>query len=136
MVAAKAERPAAVQPTPQHEQLQDEQTPQDAAQTPAEPAVAHSAWDSRISFVYGLLIGPVIFCFGGMVFLMVGQRRDAPVAQRKFAGRPTSATADHASDRIEFDRMVTAVLAELKRRDRRPSDPPARELRAEEPGLN
>ena len=71
-----------------------------------------------------------------MVFLMVGQRRDAPVAQRKFAGRPTSATADHASDRIEFDRMVTAVLAELKRRDRRPSDPPARELRAEEPGLH
>jgi hypothetical protein len=32
--------------------------------------------------------------------------------------------------------MVTAVLAELKRRDRRPSDPPARELRAEEPGLH
>ena len=30
--------------------------------------------------------------------------------------------------------MVTAVLAELKRRDRRPSDPPARELPAEATG--
>ncbi len=129
---ADAERAAeTVQPA------ENEHPPQDVAHAPAEPVHGHSVWESRISFVYGLMIGPIIFCFGGVAFLMVGQRNGSPLAQLK-PDQPESALTGHAApnDRAEFDRLVATVAAELNRRQSRQSDPPTREPRTGEAGLH
>ena len=53
---------------------------QDAVKTTAEAAFASSAAESRMAFVYGLISGPIIFCFGGVVFLLLNRRRNLPLA--------------------------------------------------------
>lgn len=132
---ADAERSAAAAVQPPSE---DERPAQDAAQPPAEPAYAQSAWESRISFVYGLMIGPVIFCFGGVVFLMVGQR--GSMAATKFSAaeqpEPTASSDATRTDRAAFERLVASVLVELNRRNGRPAEPAARDPRTEEAALH
>lgn len=137
VTAAKkdAERPATDMVQPPSE---DEHPPQDAAQPPPEPAYAQSVWESRISFVYGLMIGPVIFCFGGVVFLMIGQPRGIAATRFRAAEQSEAAASGDATrtDRAEFERLVASVLVELNRRKGRPTDPAAREPRAEEAALH
>ena len=79
----------------------------------------------------------MIFCFGGVVFLMAGQRGGSPAAQLK-PDQSESALTDHAAhnDRAEFDRLVATVAAELNRRKSRQPDHPACEPRTEEAGLH
>ena len=85
----------------------------EAEKTSADPVVAHAAADARMSFIYGLISTPICFGLGGLVFLWVARRRHRAVA-------PSDASApERASRRTqrEFDRLVTAVLAEVKRRE-------------------
>lgn len=142
-VAAKPEQP--VQETAQQQPQQDEQTHQDTPRISAEAANALA--QARLSFLYGLFSGPLIFCLGGAVFMLIGRRRSAPVdpfdpfGELKPVGQTKTAAADHAArgDRAELDGMVRAVLAELERRKGRPADPLAsapRASRIEETGLH
>jgi len=73
-----------------------------------ETALASSAAELRTSFMYGLAIGPGLFVLGGFAFLLMQRRRNASVGQSE------------AAKQKEFDNLVTAVLAEVKRRDRAP----------------
>ena len=75
--------------------------------------VAYAAADARMSFIYGLISSPICFGLGGLVFLWVARRRHRAVAP------PDASAPDRASRRTqrEFDRLVTAVLAEVKRRE-------------------
>jgi len=81
---------------------------QDEAPVSGDAAYAYAVSESRMSFLYGLLSGPVIFCLGGFAFLLIGRRRAVPL------------------DRAAFDGVVEAVLAELRQRetgrDNRPAD--------------
>jgi hypothetical protein len=101
---------------------------QETTKTTAEAAFAYVAAEWTMGFVYGMVAGPIIFCFGGVVFLLLSRRRSDTVA-----GRGTTAP-DKASLDDRRDRMVAAVLAEQKRRDRqeRPPVPPEREQRTAE----
>jgi hypothetical protein len=91
-----------------------ERAPQDAVMMPAEAALAYAAAESRMSFVYGLISGPLVFCFGGAVFLLL--RRRKPAAE-DYAETTLPTRRDG-----EIPRLVAAVLAEQARRDgRRPS---------------
>jgi hypothetical protein len=100
--------------------------PQADAEPPrkeADAAFAHAAAESRTSFIYGLISGPILFGLGGLAFLFMprkrsitGARSDA-VASDKVGGE----------NQLEFDRLVTAVLAEQKRRNRKQPEPIASE---------
>ena len=95
----------------------------EAEKTSADAGVAYAAADARMSFIYGLISSPICFGLGGLVFLWVRRRRS-------WAGAPADASApDRASRRTqrEFDRLVTAVLAEVKRREAKHSEPIASE---------
>jgi hypothetical protein len=85
----------------------------EAEQTSADAVVAYAAADARMSFIYGLISSPICFGLGGLVFLWVARRRHRAVAP------PDASAPDRASRRTqrEFDRLVTAVLAEVKRRE-------------------
>lgn len=106
----------------------------EAEKTTGSDAFAYVATESRISFIYGLICGPILFAFGGVVFLFVSRRWNVAPAQSEAAApdRANSATQG------EFDRLVTAVLAEQKRRDRKHPEPvaPERELRIDEAALH
>jgi len=85
----------------------------EAEKASADPVVAYVAAEARMSFIYGLISSPICFGLGGLVFLWVARRRHRAVA-------PSDASAlERASRRTqrEFDRLVTAVLAEAKRRE-------------------
>ncbi len=73
-----------------------EHTAQEPARLTAAAALAYAAAESRISFVYGLISGPIIFSFGGIVFLLLSRRRPAAVAQH---GEPIGRMAAAASNR-------------------------------------
>jgi hypothetical protein len=92
----------------------------------AEAAFAYATAEATMGFVYGLIAGPIIFCFGGVVFLRLSR-------QRSDAARREAAT-EKASLEDRRDRMVAAVLAEQKRRGRqeRPPDAPEPEHRTAE----
>lgn len=96
----------------------------------ADTALAYSAAELRTSFIYGLVSGPMLFVLGGVAFLLMHRRKTIAGAQPE-AGAPHSASRETQS---EFDRLVTAVLAEQKRRDRKPAEPiaPEREQRIDE----
>jgi len=99
-------------------QVDAEQSRPDLETPSADAGVAHAAADARMSFIYGLISGPICFGLGGLVFLWVRRRRSR-------AGAPADASApDPASRRTqrEFDRLVTAVLAEVKRREAKHSE--------------
>jgi hypothetical protein len=63
---------------------------------------AATAAELRTSFVYGLAAGPILFGLGGIAFLLIQRRRN---------------TTPRQPDSAMQERLVTAVIAELKRRD-------------------
>ncbi len=90
-----------------------ERVPPDATRITAEAALAYAAAESRMSFVYGLISGPIVFSFGGAMFLLLRRKRTVDVA------RPQAAAFgdDRRDDQGDLHRMVAAVLAEQARRD-------------------
>jgi hypothetical protein len=90
-----------------------ERVPPDATKITAEAALAYAAAESRMSFVYGLISGPIIFSFGGAMFLLLRRKRPADVARPQ----TTSPVNDRRDDQGDLHRMVAAVLAEQARRD-------------------
>ena len=95
----------------------------------AEAALSFAAAESRMSFVYGLISGPIVFSFGGVMFLLLRRKRPVAVAQpsRRAGQRPPD-------DQGDVHRMVAAVLAEQARRDgtQRPSIASERQHAADE----
>jgi hypothetical protein len=81
----------------------DAEGPQRTALVPGAVAASPAA-ELRISFVYGLICGPVLFILGGIAFLLTQRRKRVTTAE----------TAAAWSD--EFDRLVVAVMAEIDRR--------------------
>ena len=108
--------------------------PQEAATATAEAARASAAAEPGMSFVYGLISGPLIFSFGGVVFLLLSRKRTVAVAP------PQAVAPDNTgrADRSDFDRLVTAVLTEQQRRDSKQHPPaaPEREQRIDEAALH
>jgi hypothetical protein len=93
----------------------------EAEMTSADAGLAYTAAEARMSFIYGLVSSPICFALGGLVFLWTRRRRSR-------AGALTDALApDRASaaSQREFDRLVTAVLAEAKRREAKRPEPVA-----------
>jgi hypothetical protein len=93
----------------------------EAEMTSADAGLAYTAAEARMSFIYGLVSSPICFALGGLVFLWTRRRRSR-------AGTLTDALApDRASaaSQREFDRLVTAVLAEAKRREAKRPEPVA-----------
>ena len=84
----------------------------EADKTAADAVVANAAAEARMSFFYGLICSPICFGLGGLVFLLVRRRRSRAAPAK--ASAPDRASRDTQS---EFDRLVTAVLAEVKRRE-------------------
>jgi hypothetical protein len=111
-----------------------ERAPPVAAKMTADAALAHSAGEARISFVYGLVSGPIIFSFGGVVFLLLRRKKAVDVA-RPEAAAPGN---DRRNDQGDFNRLVAAVLAEQARRDgkQRPPIAPERQQRTDEAALH
>jgi len=102
----------------------------EAEKTSADAVFAYAAAETRMSFIYGLISSPICFGLGGLVVLWAHRRRSR-------AGAPADASApDHASGnpQREFDRLVTAVLAEAKRREAKQPEPTVakRDLRIDE----
>lgn len=57
----------------------DTERPQKSAENKTVDAMfASSATESRTSFIYGLISGPIIFSLGGVMFLLLQRRRNAP----------------------------------------------------------
>ena len=57
----------------------DAERPQKGAENKTVDAMlAFSATESRTSFIYGLISGPIIFSLGGFMFLLLQRRRNAP----------------------------------------------------------
>ncbi len=87
--------------------------PPDATKITAEAALAYAAAELRMSFVYGLISGPIVFSFGGAMFLLLRRKRTVDVAWRQAAAPGTN----RRDDQGDVHRMVAAVLAEQARRD-------------------
>jgi hypothetical protein len=106
----------------------------EADATTADAALAYSAAELRTSFIYGLVSGPTLFVLGGIAFLLMHRKKTVTAAQAE-AGASHGVSNETQS---EFDRLVTAVLAEQKRRDRKPAEPLAseREPRVDEVPLH
>jgi hypothetical protein len=115
-------------------QADAEQRRKEVEVTTTDAALAYSAAELRTSFIYGLVSGPTLFVLGGVVFLLMHRRKTITGAQAE-AGAPHNAGNETQG---EFDRLVTAVLAEQKRRDRKPAEPiaPEREQRIDEVPLH
>jgi hypothetical protein len=95
----------------------------EAEKTSADAVLAYAAAEARMSFVYGMISSPICFGLGGLVFLWVHRRRSR-------AGAPAAASAPDRARRdaqSEFDRLVAAVLAEVKRREAKQPEPVASE---------
>jgi hypothetical protein len=88
-----------------------DRTQQDTATTPSEAALAFAASESRMSFIYGLVSGPAVFCLGGIVFLLL--RRKPHAGTQSAAGWADA----YRDDQSELSRTVAAVMAEQARRD-------------------
>lgn len=101
--SAKADR-AAVDAT--HTEAHSELPGWNLAKAAFEDIFARAGTDWRISFVFGLLTGPIIFCFGGVVFLSLSRRRS----------REPDISRSPLDDRRGFDRLVAAIVAEQERR--------------------
>jgi chemotaxis protein histidine kinase CheA len=100
---AKADRAAIAAPrTEAHSELPG----WTLAKAMAEDIFARAGTDWRVSFLFGLLTGPVIFCFGGVVFLSLSRRRSAA----------PDISRSPLDDRRGFDRLVAAIAAEQERR--------------------
>jgi len=107
--------------TPRHEATTQNDTPHISS----EAANAYAAADLRNSFLYGLFSGPLIFCLGGLVFMLIQRRYAAAQLKPAGAAEPTSLKAEPGAREIDLDGLVRAVVAELKRRKTRPAEPAA-----------
>ena len=130
---AKAETERAKAEAIKAQSIADQPRPE-ADKTAADVTWAAAAAEARTSFVYGLISSPICLGLGGMVFLWVARRR-------RMTGTPSEALAPGRAgggNHNEFDRLVTAVLAELRRREAKKSEPrvPEREQRIDEPVLH
>src|SRR3954468_2856794 len=85
----------------------------DAEKATVDAVFAYAAAESRMSFIYGLISSPICFGLGGAVFLW-GERRRKQGGTQSEAPAPDPTNPDSQG---EFDRLVTAVLAEQKRRE-------------------
>ena len=92
---------------------------QDAEKSATDVTWATAAAELRMSFIYGLISSPVCFGLGGAVLLLVQRRRRLNGSSSE-ALLPGPASRD---SQPEFDRLVTAVLAESKRREAKKSEP-------------
>lgn len=109
-----------------------EQPQLEAEKASADAAFAYAAAEARMSFIYGLISSPICFGLGGLVFLWARRRR-------RRAGAPARASAPDRASRDpqrEFDRLVTAVLAEVKLREAKQPEPVAPDLRIDESVLH
>lgn len=108
-----------------------EREPKETEAARSNPELAYSAADLRMSFISGLIGGPALLGAGGLFFFM-RRKRKAEAAQAD------AVSSEPASDRGDFDRLVTAVLDELVRRDSeaRKLPLPERKPRAEEAALH
>lgn len=52
----------------------------------SEAVMAYTAAESRMSFIYGLITGPIIFSCGGVMVLLLGRRRNSRMARDAVAG--------------------------------------------------
>lgn len=64
---------------------QAERPQQETARPIANAALAYASAEARISFVYGLVSGPIVFCLGGVVFLLLNRKRRGAVSARETA---------------------------------------------------
>jgi len=87
--------------------------------TAADVTWAAAAAEARMSFVYGLISSPICLGLGGAVFLWVARRRRMTGASSEALAPGRASGSNHN----EFDRLVTAVLAEVKRREAKKSEP-------------
>ena len=109
-----------------------EQPQLEAEKASADAVFAYAAAEARMSFIYGLISSPICFGLGGLVFLWARRRRSR-------AGAPAGASAPDRASRDpqrEFDRLVTAVLAEVKLREAKQPEPVAPDLRIDESVLH
>jgi hypothetical protein len=105
----------------------------EAEKTIADVGFALAAAESKLGFIYGLMGGLVLLGSGLIAFLVVRRKRNAGNTQPE-AATPKS---DSREKKIEFDRLVSAVLDEQKRRDGKAPNPvaPVRKQTIEEPAL-
>lgn len=78
-----------------------------------ETVLSYSAAELRMTFIYGLVSGPLLFSLGGLVFLLMHRKRNT-------VPLPNSAGEDNLA---EIHRLVKAVLADQTRRDKAPTNP-------------
>jgi hypothetical protein len=115
------------------EQARPESAPREIASTTAASAAVYSAAELRMNFVYGLATGPALLGVGGVAFLFVRRKRSAPRMRSAIA----SSDPANTGNQNEFDRLVTAVVAEQRRRERNPEPATsAREPRVDESVLH
>jgi hypothetical protein len=72
----------------------------------------HSAAELRMSFIYGLISGPLLFTLGGFVFLLMHRKRMAPPL----------ASRTGEDNLAEIHRLVKVVLADQTRREKASAD--------------
>ena len=75
-------------------------------------ALAQTASESRISFLYGLVLGMVFASLAAAVFLLMQRKKMTATVQAK----TEEAMEANRERQSEFDRMVTAMLTEHERR--------------------
>ena len=112
----------------------DAERPRQDAATSAEAAFAYAAGLNRGSASFRPDQRPIIFRFGGVVFL----RRAARDAVQWRDLQPPRPTTPAVSIDTSFDRLVTAVLAEQRRRDSKQNSPaaPEREQRTDDAAVH
>lgn len=75
-------------------------------------ALSQTASESRISFLYGLVLGMVFASLAAAVFLLMQRKKMSATVQAK----TEEAMEANRERQSEFDRMVTAMLTEHERR--------------------
>ena len=115
-------------------QADAERLRKEAEKPTAGAELVYSAAELRTSFVYGLMSSPILFGLGGVAFLVMRRKRSIAGARSEAAATGNAGSEDQG----EFDRLVTAVIAEQKRRDRKQPSPiaPEREQRVDEAALH
>jgi hypothetical protein len=100
-------------------QADAERPRQEPEKTTIDAALAYAAAQSRISFVYGLISGPILFSLGGFVFLFLDRKRNIPGARSQAAG-PVDVTSRNRRDSAG---AVPTAPAQQQRRDRKRPEP-------------
>ena len=99
-----------------------DRTRKEAEKLIADVGFALAAAKSKLSFVYGLMGGLALFGVAGMVFMAMRRKLNAGSAQ---SDSGDAGKRKPAKRKIEFDRLVAAVLNEQQRRDSKATKPSA-----------